>query len=110
MKQWTGDFLCALAWADFVASTADGLRACSETASSGRPLMIIGEESCQGNLVHFYTLLGAKGISKSFSYHTFEDFSKGWTYPPINPSIQAANQVAERIANRSKLSKKWYRK
>lgn len=110
MKQWTGDFLCALAWADFVASTADGLRACSETASSGRPLMIIGEEFCQGNLVQFYTLLGAKGISKAFSFQTFDEFSKGWTYPPINPSIQAANQVADRIANRSKLSKKWYRK
>ena len=36
--------------------------------------MTLGEECCQGSLLQFFTLLGAKGISKPFSFATMVMF------------------------------------
>ncbi|GMH37040.1 hypothetical protein BSKO_04913 [Bryopsis sp. KO-2023] len=110
LDKWTGDFIYMLAWADLVAVSADSIPECSEVASVGKPLFTIAEESCRASHSSLFTLFEARGVSKPLTSEKLAKNSSGWKYKQLGGAVEAANEVADRLAKaKPNAARKWYR-
>ncbi|KAG9153586.1 hypothetical protein Leryth_008511 [Lithospermum erythrorhizon] len=87
-----------LAWADAFIVTADSVSMLSEACSTGKPVYVIGSERCTWKFMDFHKNLREKGVVRPFT--GLEDMSESWSYPPLNDTAEAANQVQKALAER----------
>lgn len=87
-----------LAWADAFIVTADSVSMLSEACSTGKPVYVLGSERCTWKFIDFHKTLREKGVVRPFT--GFEDMSESWSYPPLNDTAEAANQVQKALAER----------
>ncbi|XP_073154768.1 mitochondrial fission protein ELM1 [Henckelia pumila] len=87
-----------LAWADAFIVTADSVSMLSEACSTGKPVYVIGAERCTWKFVEFHKKLRDRGMVRPFT--GLEDISESWSYPPLNDTADAANQVHKALAQR----------
>ncbi|EPS71612.1 hypothetical protein M569_03146 [Genlisea aurea] len=99
---WNGEepnpHMAHLAWADSFVITADSVSMLSEACSTGKPVYVVGAERCTWKLVEFHKKLRERGLVRPFT--GFEDMSGGWSYPPLNDNVEAANRVRKALAER----------
>nr|XP_029143379.1 mitochondrial fission protein ELM1-like isoform X2 [Arachis hypogaea] len=87
-----------LAWADAFVITADSVSMLSEACSTGKPVYVIGAELCTWKFADFQNSLQKQGVTRPFTGQ--ENMSESWSYPPLNDTAEAANQVIAALAQR----------
>ena len=87
-----------LAWADAFVITADSISMLSEACSTGKPVYVIGVELCTWKFADFQNSLQKQGVTRPFTGQ--ENMSESWSYPPLNDTAEAANQVIAALAQR----------
>ncbi|OWM73635.1 mitochondrial fission protein ELM1 [Punica granatum] len=87
-----------LAWADAFVITADSVSMISESCSTGKPVYVMGAERCTWKYAEFHKSLRDRGVVRPFL--GTEDMSESWSYPPLNDTAEAANQVRKALAER----------
>ncbi|KAK6944069.1 Mitochondrial fission protein ELM1-like [Dillenia turbinata] len=87
-----------LAWADAFVITADSVSMLSEACSTGKPVYVIGAESCTWKFADFQRSLLERGVVRPFTGS--EDMSESWSYSPLNDNAEAAKRVIEALSER----------
>ncbi|XP_057438857.1 mitochondrial fission protein ELM1-like isoform X2 [Lotus japonicus] len=87
-----------LAWADAFVITADSVSMMSEACSTGKPVYVIGAELCTWKFADFQNSLQKLGVARPFT--GMENITESWSYPPLNDTAEAANQVIAALAQR----------
>ncbi|KAF7804272.1 mitochondrial fission protein ELM1-like isoform X1 [Senna tora] len=87
-----------LAWGEAFVVTADSVSMLSEACSTGKPVYVIGAERCTWKFADFQRRLQELGVARPFTGK--EDMTDSWSYPPLNDTAEAANQVVTALAQR----------
>ena len=84
-----------LAHSDALVVTGDSVNMVSEAASTGKPVHVVGLEGGSAKFRRFHDLFRERGITRPFS-----GAIEHWTYPPLDDTARAAEEIRRRIARR----------
>ncbi len=84
-----------LAHADALLVTGDSVNMVSEAASTGKPVHVIELEGGSAKFRRFHELFRERGITRPF-----RGAIERWSYPPLDDTARAADEIRRRIAQR----------
>jgi len=79
--------------ADVILVTEDSANMPAEAAASGAPVYLLPMEGGQARRRRFHEDLAAHGVTRPFTGHL-----ETWTYPPLNETDRAAEEVLRRLS------------
>lgn len=89
-------YLGMLAWADYIAVTADSVSMISEAATTGKPVYMIPLLGGSRRFGRFHSSLLARGIIR-----LFEGRLQSYSYPPLSDAVDIAREIRSRWGNRA---------
>jgi len=84
-----------LAHSDALVVTGDSVNMVSEAGSTGKPVHVVELEGGSAKFRRFHDLFRERGITRPFS-----GAIERWTYPPLDDTARAAEEIRRRIARR----------